>query len=105
MLVKETITGRKNTSPQNMYETAQLYSAGALKVACIGLQCVGFNNVLYRTICAQSGKWKSAGDGSSGSGSGLGTGGAWNASTSSTSGGLVNDANKRAEGSENIPAM
>ena len=42
----------------------QLYSAGALKIACVGLQCIGFNNTLYRTIleqaakCMQSGKWR-----------------------------------------------
>ena len=53
-IVKETIAGRKNTSPQNIYETNQLYSAGALKVACVGLQCVGFNNAMYRSILAQA---------------------------------------------------
>ncbi|KZT11155.1 uncharacterized protein LAESUDRAFT_720346 [Laetiporus sulphureus 93-53] len=63
-LVKETLAGRKNTSPQNVYETGQLYIAGALKVACIGLQCIGFNNNLYRMLlehaakCAQTGKWR-----------------------------------------------
>jgi hypothetical protein len=51
-------------SPQTIYETTQLYSAGALKIACVGLQCVGFNDLLYRTIleqarkCAQSGRWR-----------------------------------------------
>ena len=35
MLIKETISGRENTSPQNMY------AAGALGIACIGLQCIG----------------------------------------------------------------
>ena len=49
-VIKETLTHRKNTSPQNVYETSQLYAAGALKVACIGLQCIGFNIGLYRTI-------------------------------------------------------
>lgn len=64
-LVKETLAGRKNVSPQTVYETTQLYLAGALKVACVGLQCVGFNNLLYRTIieqatrCAQTGRWRS----------------------------------------------
>lgn len=33
-----------------MYEISQLYAAGALKVACIGLQCIGFNNLVYRGI-------------------------------------------------------
>ncbi|CAK5268255.1 unnamed protein product [Mycena citricolor] len=66
-LVKETIAGRKNTSPQNIYETSQLYSCGALRVACVGLQCVGFNKPLYHAILDQAakcalvaGKWKSA---------------------------------------------
>ncbi|KAK0229091.1 hypothetical protein EDD85DRAFT_135626 [Armillaria nabsnona] len=63
-IIKETIAGRKNISPQNVYETSQLYAAGALKVACIGLQCVGFNRTMYRSIleqtskCMQGGKWK-----------------------------------------------
>ncbi|KAH8999160.1 hypothetical protein EDB92DRAFT_1791181, partial [Lactarius akahatsu] len=63
-LVKETLAGRKNVSPQTVYETTQLYLAGALKIACVGLQCVGFNNLLYRTIieqatrCAQTGRWR-----------------------------------------------
>ncbi|KAI1791608.1 hypothetical protein LXA43DRAFT_1140231 [Ganoderma leucocontextum] len=61
-LIKETLAGRKNTSPQNVYEAGQLYSVGALKVACIGLQCIGFNNTLYRgllehaALCTQTGK-------------------------------------------------
>jgi hypothetical protein len=52
-------------SPQTIYETTQLYLAGALRVACVGLQCVGFNDLLYRTIleqatkCAQTGRWRS----------------------------------------------
>lgn len=52
-------------SPQTVYETTQLYLAGALKIACVGLQCVGFNNLLYRTIieqttrCTQTGRWRS----------------------------------------------
>ncbi|KAI0307209.1 hypothetical protein B0F90DRAFT_1622036 [Multifurca ochricompacta] len=64
-LVKETLTGRKNVSPQTVYETTQLYFAGALKIACVGLQCIGFNDLLYRTIleqaekCAQTGRWRS----------------------------------------------
>ena len=49
-IVKETLAGRKNTSPQNVYETSQLYAVGALKVACIGLQCIGFNAPMYRAI-------------------------------------------------------
>ncbi|KAK0455193.1 uncharacterized protein EV420DRAFT_1694483 [Desarmillaria tabescens] len=63
-IIKETIAGRKNVSPQNVYETSQLYAAGALKVACIGLQCVGFNRTMYKSIleqaskCMQGGKWK-----------------------------------------------
>jgi len=63
-LVKETLAGRKNVSPQTVYETTQLYLAGALKIACVGLHCVGFNDLLYRTIldhatkCAQTGRWR-----------------------------------------------
>ncbi|KAI9069472.1 hypothetical protein FKP32DRAFT_1682906 [Trametes sanguinea] len=63
-LIRETLAGRKNTSPQNGYETGQLYAAGALKVACIGLQCIGFNDALYRGLlehaahCTLTGKWR-----------------------------------------------
>lgn len=82
LLVKETLLSRKNTSPQNHYETAQLYAVGALKIACVGLQCVGFNNTLYRTICAQSGKWKNTttemSTTSLPTGTGLGNGAIWN---------------------------
>ena len=41
-----------------------MYAVGALKVACVGLQCVGFNSGLYHTImeqaekCRQNGRWK-----------------------------------------------
>lgn len=73
-LIKETLVGRKNTSPQNVYETGQLYACGALKAACIGLQCIGFDEQLYRALlvqaeaCTKSGRWR-----------GLGSGTAWNA--------------------------
>ncbi|KIJ63349.1 hypothetical protein HYDPIDRAFT_92430 [Hydnomerulius pinastri MD-312] len=53
-VIKETLAGRKNVSPQNHYETGQLYGAGALRVACIGLQCVGFNEDVYRGVLEQS---------------------------------------------------
>ncbi|KAL5528882.1 hypothetical protein ACEPAG_4856 [Sanghuangporus baumii] len=64
VLVKETLMGRKNTSPTVQYEVSQLYSAGALKIACVGLQCVGFNSALYHNIleqaakCRQGGRWR-----------------------------------------------
>ncbi|KAI6021151.1 hypothetical protein EDC04DRAFT_2575661, partial [Pisolithus marmoratus] len=53
-LIKETLAGRKNVSPQNTYETGQLYAAGALRVSCIGLQCIGFNNEVYHGALEQS---------------------------------------------------
>ncbi|KAF8061778.1 hypothetical protein FPV67DRAFT_1586897, partial [Lyophyllum atratum] len=53
-IVKETIAGRKNTSPQNVYEITQLYAAGALRTACVGLQCVGFNNAMYSALLEQA---------------------------------------------------
>ncbi|KAI0648473.1 hypothetical protein C8Q79DRAFT_1008796 [Trametes meyenii] len=88
-LIKETLQARKNTSPQNHYETGQLYSAGALKIACIGLQCTGFNDGLYRGLlehaarCVQTGNWRAGGystSGNSGGSTGLGFGGGavWN---------------------------
>ncbi|PIL33083.1 hypothetical protein GSI_04532 [Ganoderma sinense ZZ0214-1] len=84
-LIKETLVGRKNTSPQNVYEVGQLYSVGALKVACIGLQCIGFNTTLYRSLlehaalCTQTGKWRAAAGGfnvnvNANTGHGLGSG-------------------------------
>ncbi|KAG1838959.1 hypothetical protein C8R48DRAFT_782258 [Suillus tomentosus] len=62
-LVKETLAGRKNLSPQNLYETGQLYAVGALRVACIGLQCVGFSSAMYRAVLEQAalGKWRGIG--------------------------------------------
>ncbi|EED83673.1 predicted protein [Postia placenta Mad-698-R] len=63
-LIKETLAGRRNTSAQNAYETGQLYAAGALKVGCIGLQCIGFNEGLYVMVmeqagkCGQTGRWR-----------------------------------------------
>jgi hypothetical protein len=62
--VKETLSGRKNSSPQNTYETSQLYAAGALKVGCVGLQCVGFNQTVYKSVLDHAAKfgqikWKS----------------------------------------------
>ncbi|KAI1790446.1 hypothetical protein LXA43DRAFT_973631 [Ganoderma leucocontextum] len=81
-LIKETLAGRKNTSPQNVYEAGQLYSVGALKVACIGLQCIGFNNTLYRSLlehaamCTQTGKWRPQAGGFN-TGLGLGSNASW----------------------------
>jgi hypothetical protein len=63
-IIRETLAGRKTTSPQNVYETTQLYAAGALRVSCVGLQCVGFNTELYRAVLEhatkfiQGTKWK-----------------------------------------------
>ncbi|KAJ7778843.1 hypothetical protein DFH07DRAFT_911209 [Mycena maculata] len=103
-LIKDTIAGRKNTSPQNLYETSQLYAAGALRVACLGLQCVGFNKAMYRAVleqaakCAIAGKWK----GGAGAGAGLGPAGAvWNAA------GEVVDgiAGMSISGNENMPVQ
>jgi len=81
VIVKETLAGRKNLSAQNSYETNQLYVAGALRVACIGLQCVGFNEGLYRGLldhaaaCVQGTVKRRAG---------LGTGSAWNVQANSS---------------------
>ncbi|KAI0628822.1 hypothetical protein C8Q77DRAFT_1220668 [Trametes polyzona] len=96
-LIKETLAGRKNTSPQNVYETGQLYSAGALKIACIGLQCTGFNDALYRGLlehaahCAQTGKWRATafGGGNTGLGFGAGAGAGWNVGSVNQSPGSV----------------
>ncbi|KAJ7184598.1 hypothetical protein C8R46DRAFT_1343652 [Mycena filopes] len=73
-LVKDTIAGRKNTSPQNTYETAQLYAAGALRVACLGLQCVGFNKAMYHAVLEQAAKCAAVGKWKAGTATGTGTG-------------------------------
>ncbi|KZT74072.1 hypothetical protein DAEQUDRAFT_754054 [Daedalea quercina L-15889] len=76
-IVKQTLAARKNTAPQNVYETGQLYAAGALRVACIGLQCVGFSHAVYTQLieaaerCAQTGRWR---NNQAVTGSGLATG-------------------------------
>ncbi|KAJ3569995.1 hypothetical protein NP233_g4688 [Leucocoprinus birnbaumii] len=59
-LVKETISARKNVSPQNIYEVNQLYNAGALKVACVGLQCVGFSQEVYKSVLEHAAKFTQA---------------------------------------------
>ncbi|KAG2045868.1 hypothetical protein BDR06DRAFT_1025725 [Suillus hirtellus] len=50
-------------SIENLYETGQLYAVGALRVACIGLQCVGFSSAMYRAVLEQAalGKWRGIG--------------------------------------------
>ncbi|KAF7308821.1 hypothetical protein MKEN_01081900 [Mycena kentingensis (nom. inval.)] len=86
-LVKETIAGRKNTSPQNFYETAQLYAAGALKVACVGLQCVGFNKVVYHEVLEQAARYSAV---ASVRKAGLGVAGsAWNAAAGDVADGMA----------------
>lgn len=81
VIIRETLAGRKNLSAQNSYEANQLYAAGALKVACIGLQCVGFNEGLYRGLldhaaaCAQGMVKRRAG---------LGSGASWNIQANSS---------------------
>ncbi|KAF8895756.1 hypothetical protein CPB85DRAFT_210335 [Mucidula mucida] len=97
-LIKETLIGRKNISPQNIYETSQLYAAGALKIACLGLQCIGFNKTLYATILDQAEKCHAGPAKWSGKGSGLGSSGtAWNASSGGVGlGDIVNGMGKLA---------
>ncbi|KAI6095250.1 hypothetical protein EV401DRAFT_2047782, partial [Pisolithus croceorrhizus] len=41
-LIKEPLAGGKSVSPQNMYETGQLYA------------CIGFNNEVYHAVWEQS---------------------------------------------------
>ncbi|KAH6899250.1 hypothetical protein BKA70DRAFT_1115663, partial [Coprinopsis sp. MPI-PUGE-AT-0042] len=53
-IVKETLAARKNTTPQTNYETGQLYAAGALKLAVVGLQCIGFSQEIYHSVTALS---------------------------------------------------
>ncbi|KAJ7467910.1 hypothetical protein FB451DRAFT_1177575 [Mycena latifolia] len=50
------VTQSRGTSLQNIYETTQLYAAGTLCVACLGLQCVGFNKAMYGAVCGAGGE-------------------------------------------------
>ncbi|KAJ8508184.1 hypothetical protein ONZ45_g9531 [Pleurotus djamor] len=59
-IVKDTILARRNSSPQNVYEVAQLYACGALKVACVGLQCVGFNTTVFHALVDHANKYAQA---------------------------------------------
>ncbi|KAF8589673.1 hypothetical protein K439DRAFT_1628450 [Ramaria rubella] len=60
-LVKETLAGRKNSTPQVIFETSQLYAAGALKVAVVGIQCIGFNRMLYSVALQQAQRFQALG--------------------------------------------
>jgi hypothetical protein len=80
-IVKDTLVGRKNLTAQNNYETNQLYSIGALKVACIGLQCVGFNEGLYRGLLDHAATFV---QGTVKRRAGLGSGTSWNVQASSS---------------------
>ncbi|KAK7690971.1 hypothetical protein QCA50_006074 [Cerrena zonata] len=98
-VIKDTLTHRKNTSPQNVYEASQLYAAGALKVACIGLQCIGFNNSLYKGLleqaetCKKGGRWRLPPT------AGLGTaGGIWNTTANTTAKTVLGAATELAKG-------
>ncbi|KAJ7835267.1 hypothetical protein B0H14DRAFT_3871178 [Mycena olivaceomarginata] len=56
---------------------AQLYATGVLRVACVGLRCVGFNQGVYRGVLEQAAAaWVAHSSGKGGLGMG---GGAWNA--------------------------
>lgn len=112
-IVKDTISGRKNTSPQNVYEVTQLYAAGALKVACVGLQCVGFNNAMYKALLEQANKfalskWKAISPAPPAA-VGLGTGSVWNSSVGGPTPdiadalGSMNLGRQGADMNENIP--
>lgn len=112
-IVKDTISSRKNTSPQNVYEVTQLYAAGALKVACVGLQCVGFNNAMYKALLEQANKfalskWKAISPAPPVV-TGLGTGSVWNSSVGGPTPdiadalGSMNLGRQGADMSENIP--
>lgn len=57
--MKETLAGRKNVTPQIIFETSQLYAVGALKVAVVGVQCIGFNRMLYSVALQQTQRFQS----------------------------------------------
>ena len=49
-IIKQTLSTRKHVTPQTTYETTQLYAIGALKVACVGIKCVGFDRETYEGL-------------------------------------------------------
>ncbi|KAF5349599.1 hypothetical protein D9756_008909 [Leucocoprinus leucothites] len=62
-LVKGTVSARKNVWPQNIYEVNQLYNAGVLKVAFVGLQCASFDQEVHKSFLEHAdpfsqAKWK-----------------------------------------------
>ncbi|KAF5349492.1 hypothetical protein D9756_008913 [Leucocoprinus leucothites] len=56
-LVEEIISARKHISPQNIYEVNQLYNAGVPKIASVGLECVGFNQEVYKSFLERAAKF------------------------------------------------
>ncbi|TRM57123.1 hypothetical protein BD626DRAFT_515935 [Schizophyllum amplum] len=102
-IAKETLAARKNTSPQHFFEVKELYGAGALRVACVGLHCIGFNKTMHRALLEQvkvcrAGRWSRPA-------TAMGGGGVWN----SAAGDLVSTfeklrmADSVADGQENAP--
>ncbi|KAI6009573.1 hypothetical protein F5J12DRAFT_782077 [Pisolithus orientalis] len=45
-VIKETFAGREDVPPQNTHETGQVYATGTLRVSCVGLQYIGFNDAV-----------------------------------------------------------
>ncbi|KAI6004920.1 hypothetical protein EDD15DRAFT_2191662 [Pisolithus albus] len=52
-IVMEKLADRENVSPQNTYKTGQVYSDGILRVSHVVLQCIGFNDEVYRAVFEQ----------------------------------------------------
>jgi len=63
-LVDLTLRDRRVVAPQLRLDVKQLYELGALKIACVALQCTGYNkrlcDAVYRHVdkCRRLGHWK-----------------------------------------------
>jgi hypothetical protein len=53
-IINDTLAERASVSPAVKYEVAQLYAVGALSVACVGLQCVGYDAQLSAALFAHA---------------------------------------------------
>ncbi|KZV90814.1 hypothetical protein EXIGLDRAFT_694276 [Exidia glandulosa HHB12029] len=63
-IIAETLRERRAVAPQLQLDVRQMYELGILRVACIGLQCTGYNQRLCETVyrhaekCRRTGQWK-----------------------------------------------
>lgn len=63
-IIAETLRERRAVAPQLQMDVRQMYELGALRVACVALQCTGYNETVCDTVykhvdrCRKLGQWK-----------------------------------------------